>query len=137
MPILQQLFAHAVIVTMALGGMGCLCPAEAATSRAAVAHAKHEHQGAHAVDARTRAGCGHEQCGPDCTRASAAAAKSKALKSTAPGKNAPTLDDAAFLPAGVSAWPEVSRQRGRSVAPFIVPVRMQDSPVRRFDRLLD
>lgn len=145
MPILQQLFAHVVILSMALGGVACLCPVEAAT-RATPAtaldhadradHEAHGHQGAHADGADTGAGCGHEQCGPDCTTVSAAA-KSQALKSTAPGKDAPTFDGAAFLPVGFAALPDVSRQRERPVVPFTVPARSQDSPVRRFDRLLD
>jgi hypothetical protein len=139
MPLLQQLLAQTLILTMAIGGVACFCPADAAGGSAAGAgHEDHgypvrAHEGSGPEEADAT-GCGHESCGPDCTRVSAVSAKAKA---TIAGKTAPSLDDLDVTPVIPGSLPSASAPFRHFLPPARQPLRPHDSPVRRFDRLLE
>lgn len=124
---------------MTVGGMSCLCPAEAAANApAAAVDADHLHahgiHGAGGPGDTDTAGCGHEGCGPDCSRVSATAAKAKA---TIPGKETPSADDPGMPPMAPALPASISAPIRQSASPPRQALLHTDSPVRRFDRLLD
>ena len=137
MPILKHLLTHTVIATIAMSGFACFCPAGAAAMAApAAVRAGHAHVASTDNGEKTPDPdrCLHEACRSGCTQVAAASAKSA---TTAPGKAPPQLDDIELLPPALVSRPATSRQPDLFPLPSDPPWLSQDSPVRRFDRLLD
>jgi hypothetical protein len=139
MPILRQLLAHTLLLTMIVGGVACICPAEAfGMSPDAPVHAVHRHaadsHGAAAEGDEHSNACDHESCESDCAAVSATSLKAKV---TIPSKPIPSPDDLHVLPMATGLPPSTSvpaRQSFPATRQVLLP---PDSPVRRFDRLLD
>lgn len=131
---LQQLLAKAIIATMAFGGVACLCPSAADAEVAPPeAHGHHGHGAASQDDAQA-ADCGHEDCETGCERTSAVPPDAAGSPS---GKVLFQLDDVDMLPAGKFALappPDGFIRSGSSPHHARLP---QETPVQRFDRLLD
>jgi hypothetical protein len=144
MSMLRQLAVHTVIAAMAFGGIACLCTAEAAGAPPASKtqsqhhHAQQQnsqnHHGYTSTSVPECGDCGHSDCGPDCDRVSAASSKSSSI---AAGKPASQFDDIDELPTGEFAdllrRPEVFLIDPPRFCPWLA----QDTPVQRFDRLID
>lgn len=135
--ILKYLLAHTVIATIAVGSIACLCPADAAGMAApAATHARHAHapDTGSGAEAPASADCVHEACGSDCAQVAAPSAK---VSPTVSGKSPAQPDDIEFLVPVMAGWPPAADPPRLTRAPPGPLWLSHDSPVRRFDRLLD
>ena len=139
MPILRQLLATILTLTITVGGIACLCPAEAFglspddAGQADHGHAADAHGAAAAADEPSN-GCDHESCESDCVAVSATSVKAK---SAILSKPIPSPDDLHVLPMAAGLPPSASVPVRQSFPATRQPLLPPDSPVRRFDRLLD
>src|SRR5688572_15079472 len=125
----RKAFSHVLVALLAIGGLNCPCPADA--SGESVSHGNHESHHEPATAGTDH--CDHGKCVSDC----AGLAADHSRHDTAfPGTAGDRFDDVEALEAEIASWP------GR-LAPVTwtgppVPIRAtSDTPVRRFDRLLD
>ena len=131
----RQLVVQVAIGAMGLGGVACFCPAAAEAHVTSAMADAHHHRGSTPADgAANQADCGHEDCEAGCERGSAVAFKGSGGPG---GKPAFQLDHAGVLPPDLPALAPAS---GAVVSPDSARLRIplpQETPVQRFDRLLD
>lgn len=133
---LQQLLVQMVIGTMAFGGVACLCPALA--DAAVVSSPAHSHHSQHVTlstdGTASQVDCGHEDCEAGCERESAVASK---VFGGASGKSLSQLDYTSISPPAIPIIaPSPGEVASTSSAGLRIPLP-QETPVQRFDRLLD
>ena len=133
---LQQLLVQMVIGTMAFGGVACLCPASAdATVASSPVLSHHSQHVTPSTDGTTsQVDCGHEDCEAGCERDSALASK---VSGVASGKTLFQLDYTSILPPATLI---IAPARGKVVSTSSSRLRIpvpQQTPIQRFDRLLD
>lgn len=131
MPNLRKLFSHVVVAVFAVGSVACPCPAKAASEAAPHAH----HQGQQESSAEVADSCDHSGCMTDCSRMSADASPQDASLLF---RAKLQFDDWHAIPPDTTAWAARSSPLVTWTGPL--PRRIwlsHDTPVRRFDRLLD
>lgn len=132
---LQQLLLQLVIGTMAIGGVACLCPVAAeATAAPSAIHSHHQHSSSSADGVTQQADCGHADCEETCERSIAVASK---VPGGTSGKIPFQPDHTGILPPGISVLSPSVRKFVQISAPRQRISLPQESPVQRYDRLLD
>ena len=130
MLVAQKLFAYLLIAAFTFGGVGCPCPVQAGSEGGSHAH----HQGQTPSPAVTEnVGCQHAECDTDCRRLSADSPQQGA---TLPCNGKYQFDDFDAIEPETIA----TSHPARSIAWTGPPPGLwlsHDTPVRRFDRLLD
>jgi hypothetical protein len=127
----QKVFSLLLIAAFAFGSIACPCPVQAGSEAESHDHHRSQTQSPSATD---RVGCEHSECVTDCGRISADSSQQDA-NLPCNGKLQP--DDSGAIEPEKIAWPHRPRLVHWTGPP---PRRLwlsHDSPVRRFDRLLD
>jgi hypothetical protein len=123
----QKFLVQLLIAAAAFGSVGCPCPALAASEVSS--HAQHQSQTQPHAPSEA---CQHSECVSDCGLISAGSSEEDAI--TCNGKYG--FDDFAAIPPEFIAAYQPERLAARANPPPHVWVS-RDTPVRRFDRLLD
>ena len=132
---LQQLLVQLVIGTMAFGGVACLCPVAAeATAAPSAVHSHHQHDSPSADGGTQQADCGHDDCEEACERSVAVASK---VPGGTSGKTPFQPDHTGILPQGIPVLAPAVHDVVQISAPRQRIALAQESPVQRYDRLLD
>lgn len=132
---LQQLLVQLVIATMAVGGVACLCPVAADATAAPSAVHSHHQNGSPSADGMTQqADCGHDDCEEGCERSVAVASK---VPGGTSGKTTFQPDHIGILPQGMPVLAPAVHDVVQISAPRHRIALAQESPVQRYDRLLD
>jgi hypothetical protein len=125
----QKLFSHLLIAAFVFGSVTCPCPAQAVSEEGSHSH----HQSQTKSPAATEA-CQHSDCLTDCNRISADSSRQDA---TLPCNGKYQFDDFDAIEPETIATSHPARSAASTGPP---PPRLwlsHDTPVRRFDRLLD
>lgn len=135
MSIPQKVFSHLLIAAFAFGSVACPCPVQAGSE--AGPHDHHQSQSSSQTQSPATAdnvGCQHSECVTDCSTISADSTQQDA---NLPCNGKLQVDDPDANEAETIAWPHRTRLVAWTGPP---PRRLwlsHDTPVRRFDRLLD
>lgn len=129
----RKALSHLLLAVLVVGGVGCPCPATAITGDEAPIHQEAHHDRAGELTAETD-GREHSQCQADCNYLDAEASRKDPYSFA--GK--PPLDpDIEALEPETVAWPGVARAVTWTGLPPQSSRLPRETPVRRFDRLLD
>lgn len=123
----QKIFFQLLIAAVAFGGVACPCPALAASE--AGSHVQHQGQ---TQSYGSSEACQHSECVSDCSFISADSSEQDAM--TCNGKY--QFDDFDAIPPNFIAGYQPRGPATRADPPPYLWVA-HDTPVRRFDRLLD
>jgi hypothetical protein len=124
----RKAFSHLLVALLAIGGLNCPCPANATGEP--VSHGNHESHHQPAADSDH---CDHGNCVSDCA---GLAADHSRHDMAFPGTAGDRFDDFGAPQAETAAWPRRAAPAAWSGPPL--PIRAAfDTPVQRFDRLLD
>ena len=123
----QKFLFQLLIAAVAFGSVTCPCPALAADE--AGSHAPHQSQTPPSTPSEA---CQHAECVSDCSLISADSTEQDAMACN--GKD--QFDDFDAIPSGFSAAYRPERFAARTDPPPYFRLA-HDTPVRRFDRLLD
>ena len=129
----RKIFSHLLLSVLAVGGLSCPCLGSTATAHEAPSHPDHHREAHTEAPVAEDDGWQEAQCKADCDRASAESSRNDSM----PNVSQPPLDpefavqelkwlawSRAALPV---SWTGPPSQRSRA----------HETPVRRFDRLLD
>lgn len=132
---LQKAFSHLVLAVFAAGAAGCPCPATAVAGIGAQAgHEHHFEMHAGSAPAAEKDSHRQAQCQADCAELIAESPARHDLFPTAE----PSSDPESKGPEPESIFSTGATRSGTSIGPPSERVRVaQETPVRRFDLLLD
>lgn len=125
----QKLFSYLLIAAFAFGAVACPCPAQADSEAGSHDHHQSQMQSPAATEA-----CQHSECVTDCSRISADSSQQDAAL---PCNGKYQFDDFDAIESETIATSHPARSVACTGPP---PLRLwlsHDTPVRRFDRLLD
>lgn len=127
----QKVFSHLLIAAFAFGSVACPCPAQAGSEAGPHHHHQSQTQSPAATD---NAGCEHSECVTDCSHISA---ESPQQDANLPCNGKSQLDDSDLIDPETIAWLDRTRSGAWIDPPPPHLLLSHDTPVRRFDILLD
>lgn len=125
----QKVFAHLLVAAFAFGSVVCPCPAQADSEAGPHDHHQTRTQSPTATD---DVGCRHLECVTDCISAG-----SSQQDANLPCNGKLQLDDSDAIESETIAWLHRTRSAAWIYPPPLHLLLSHDTPVRRFDILLD
>lgn len=131
MAVSQKVISSLLFATFVLGNVVCLCDVNAAVG--SMDTAQHAH---HATESETTTshGCPHTDCDGECASLTGIAAEDTALMLV---PRTIELEDPAALPVTSAVQMPFAGNHLHTVSVRSPPLQVSDTPVSRFDRLLD